>query len=148
MPKFSQRSKDNLKGVHPDLALVMETAIVDTPVDFTVVEGLRSDERQAALFAQGRTKPGPKVTNADGKKNLSNHQDAADGKKDGKGSAVDIYPFVDGQVRVNEKYVIGYLKQITDHIKKVAKALGIEIECGIDWKNPYDPPHVQLKRKK
>ena len=148
MPNFSKRSLDALAGVHPDLKKVMLEAIKDTPVDFVVVDGLRSDARQKEYYSQGRTKPGPKVTNADGVKNLSNHQDAADGKRDGLGSAVDLYPYVDGALRIKEAYVIPKLKEISIHIKAVAKCLGIPIEWGGDWKNPYDPPHFQLKRKK
>lgn len=147
MPRFSERSRNNLKGVHPDLVRVLEAAIVDTPVDFTITEGLRSDARQKDLYAQGRTKPGPKVTNADGRKNLSNHQDAADGKVDGLGAAVDLYPFYDGTVRVHEKDVIPKLSQIALHIKAKAKALGVAIEWGGDWRSPYDPPHFQLKKR-
>lgn len=145
MYKFSQRSKDNLKGVHPDLVKVLEASIVNSPIDFTITEGLRSDQRQSDLYAQGRTKKGKRVTNADGKRNLSNHQDAADGKRDGIGQAVDLYPFVDGKVQVSGAQVEAWLKTIADHIKTTAKQLGISIVWGGDWKNPHDPPHFQLK---
>ena len=37
MFKLSQRSKDRLKGVHPDLVKVVEHAIEITTVDFTVL---------------------------------------------------------------------------------------------------------------
>lgn len=141
MPRFSQRSKDALKGVHPNLVKVMEAAIVDTPIDFTIVEGVRTLQRQKDLYAQGRTKPGKRVTNADGVNRKSNHQVKADGY----GHAVDIYPFVDGSVRVNEKYVIPHLEKITAHVAKKAKEMGIGITLGILWKNPFDPPHIELK---
>lgn len=142
--QFSKRSLDNLAGVHPNLAEVMKAAIINSPVDFTITEGLRTTQRQKELFAQGRTKPGTKVTNADGVKNLSNHQDEADGKKDDLGQAVDLYPFFDGKVQVNHKDTIARLKDISNHIKKTAKELGIKITWGGDWKSPYDPPHFQL----
>lgn len=143
--KFGQRSIDNLKTVQEPLSKLMYAAITDSPVDFTVTEGLRSDQRQKDLFAQGRTKPGAKVTNRDGVKNISNHQDMADGKRDNKGKAIDIYPFFEGKVQVNHKDTIKCLKLITDHIKAKAKELKISIVCGIDWKSPYDPPHIELK---
>jgi len=60
MPTFSKRSLKNLEGVHPDLRRVLDRAILD--FDFTVIEGVRSPERQRQLYAQGRTKPGKKVT--------------------------------------------------------------------------------------
>ncbi|MCP9270530.1 M15 family peptidase, partial [Xenorhabdus sp. XENO-1] len=44
--KFSQRSENNLKGVHPDLVAVVRRALALSPVDFTVIEGLRTLERQ------------------------------------------------------------------------------------------------------
>lgn len=140
MPRYSQRSKDALKGVHPDLVKVMEAAIVNSPVDFTIIQGVRTTAQQQALYAQGRTKPGAKVTNADGVRNKSNHQVKADGF----GHAVDLYPFYNGSIQIHDKQVIPKLRIITDHIKKVANELGVKITCGIDWRNPFDPPHVQL----
>lgn len=147
MPKFSKRSLDALAGVHPDLRRVFIEAIKESPVDFVVTEGLRTAARQAELYAQGRTKPGPKVTYADGRKGLSNHQDEADGKKDGLGSAVDIYPYVDGALRIHEPYVVPKLKEISIHVKAVASCMGVAITWGGDWKNPFDPPHFQLTKK-
>ena len=54
MPKFSKRSKEKLKGVHPDLVKVVKEAIKH--VDFTVLEGVRSLERQEELVRQGKSK--------------------------------------------------------------------------------------------
>ena len=119
----------------------MEAAIVDTPIDFTIIEGVRTTARQQALYAQGRTVKGVKVTNADGVKRKSNHQTKADGY----GHAVDLYPFVDGKVRITEPYVIHNLRTIATHIKAKAKRLGIKITWGGDWKRPYDPPHFQIE---
>ena len=147
MGNFSKRSLDNLKNVHPDLVKVMTEAIKNSPVDFTIVCGLRTTKEQQELYAKGRTKPGPKVTNADGIKNLSNHQDEADGKKDGYGSAVDLYPYFDGQVQINHKDTIPKLKIIGKHIEDTAKKLGINIEWGGRWIKLVDYPHFQLKRK-
>lgn len=140
MPKFSQRSKDALKGVHPDLVRLMEASIINSPVDFTIIEGVRTAERQKALYAQGRTVKGTKVTNADGVKNKSNHQVKADDY----GHAVDLYPFIDGKLRITEGYVAGKLRVIADHIKATAKKLNIKVVWGGDWKSPYDPPHFQI----
>lgn len=138
--KLGERSLKNLDGVHPNLVKVMKVAIVNSPVDFTITEGVRTLKRQQELYAQGRTKPGIKVTNADGIKNKSNHQ----AKADGFGHAVDLYPFFLGQVQVNHKDTIKNLKLISDHIKKVAKELGIGITWGGDWKF-VDCPHFELK---
>lgn len=140
MPKFSQRSKDALKGVHPDLVRLMEAAIVDSPVDFTIVEGVRTAERQKQLYAQGRTTKGDIVTYSNGVTSKSNHQVKADGY----GHAVDLYPFVDGKLRMSEPYVVPKLREISKHIKAKAAKLGIKIVWGGDWKKPFDPPHFQL----
>ena len=45
MFKLGKRSIERLQGVHPDLVKVVERAIDLSPVDFTVLEGLRSPER-------------------------------------------------------------------------------------------------------
>lgn len=143
MPQFGKRSLDSLKGVHPDLIKLMKEAIKDTPVDFTIVQGVRTASEQKALYAKGRTAPGPKVTNLDGYRKKSNHQP----KDDGFGYAVDLYPYVNGSVQVDHPNVLNWQKQIANHIKVVAKELNIIIVWGGDWKTPFDPPHFEIKRK-
>lgn len=138
MARFSQRSLQSLKGVHPFMVHIMCEAIRDTPVDFTITSGLRSKAEQQALYAQGRTKPGKIVTNADGVKNKSNHQ----AKEDGFGYAVDLYPYV-GFVDVEDK--ANNLTKIASHIKATAKKLGYEIRWGGDFKSIVDRPHFELK---
>ena len=134
---LSKRSEENLRGVHPELVKLMTLSIRNSPIDFTVVEGVRTVERQQALYAQGRTKPGPIVTQVDGVTKRSNHQPKADGY----GHAVDIYPFVNGQVQVNDA---SGLKRISEHIKAVARLNRIKIEWGGDW-TMRDYPHFELK---
>lgn len=146
MAVFSKRSLDNLKGVHPNLVKIMEEAIKDSPVDFTITEGVRSAEKQQEYYSWGRTKRNPntgnmtKVTYADGVIRKSNHQVKADGY----GHAVDLYPFFEGKVQVNHKDTLLKLNLIAGHIKATAKRLGINIVWGGDWKKPFDPPHFQL----
>lgn len=137
MAKFSTRSLEALKGVHPNLIKVMNEAIKNTPIDFTIIEGVRTTKRQQELYARGRTSKGSKVTNADGVKNKSNHQV----KSDGYGHAIDFCPYINGGLDWN---TISNFKTIVQHIKDTALVLGIKITAGIDWKNPYDPPHIQL----
>lgn len=139
--QFGARSLQNLQGVHPNLQKVLKEAIKTSPVDFTVTEGVRTAKRQAELYAQGRTKPGQRVTNVNGTTSKSNHQV----KYDGYGHAVDLYPFFLGQVQVHHKDTIKNLEKIAIHIKATAKCLGIPITWGGDWKSPFDPPHFELK---
>ena len=51
--KLSQRSMNNLEGVHEDLVRVVKRALEITEVDFMVLEGLRSVTRQAELVKSG-----------------------------------------------------------------------------------------------
>ena len=52
---LGERSRQRLACVHPDLVKVVERAIQITPVDFTVLEGRRTKERQAELLKAGAT---------------------------------------------------------------------------------------------
>ncbi|KUY29384.1 M15 family metallopeptidase [Elizabethkingia ursingii] len=145
--KLGERSNKNLEGVHPNLVKIMKVAIANSPVDFTIIQGVRTLKEQQEFYSWGRSKINPntgkmdRVTNADGIRNKSNHQV----KIDGYGHAVDLYPFFLGKVQLNHKDTIKNLKLISDHIKKVAKELGIGITWGGDWKNPFDAPHFELK---
>lgn len=138
--KFGQRSLDSLKGVHPDLVKVMTEAIKTSQYDFTITDGVRTTEKQKALYAQGRTVPGNIVTNTDGVKKKSNHQP----KQDGFGYAVDLYPFVNGKVDLNDK--VKLLPIIAKHILDTAISLNIKIEWGGSWKSIIDKPHFELKK--
>ena len=46
---FGVKSKTKLAGIHPDLLKVMTRAMETTDLDFAVIEGLRTLERQKAL---------------------------------------------------------------------------------------------------
>lgn len=132
--KLGTRSRDNLKGVHPDLVKVVEKAIELTTQDFVVIEGVRTAERQKELYAQGRTKPGPRVTNVDGVKTKSNHQV----KEDKYGHAVDIVPYpVDWNSSIK-------FDNIANAMKLAACQLGIKITWGGDWTKLIDKPHFEL----
>ncbi len=90
--------------------------------DLRVTQGLRTITEQDALYAQGRTKPGKKVTNAKGGQSNHNY-----------GLAVDLAFFVDGKLTWEDSL---YLK-----IGKWAKSAGLL--WGGNWKSP-DMPHVEL----
>ncbi|WP_050875035.1 M15 family metallopeptidase, partial [Yersinia frederiksenii] len=53
--RFSQRSENNLKGINPDLLKVVRRALEISAVDFSVIEGLRTIERQKELVATGKS---------------------------------------------------------------------------------------------
>ena len=136
--ELNERSKKNLRGVHSDLVRLIEESAKDTPVAFTVTEGVRTAERQAQLYAQGRTTKGTIVTTKDGVVKKSNHQPKADGF----GYAVDLYASPAGVVKVNDAKS---LHVIASHIKQVAQRIGVKVVWGGDWKSPHDPPHFELR---
>ena len=47
---FSERSLNNLKGVHPKLVAVVHRALELSAIDFTVLEGVRSQARQDEIL--------------------------------------------------------------------------------------------------
>jgi len=151
MAVLGNTSKANLKGVHPNLVKVIEEAIKDTPIDFTVTSGVRTLKEQQALYAQGRTAKGSIVTEKDGVKNKSNHQP----KSDGYGHAIDFCPYVNGKLDWN---TTKNFNVIANHIKLTAKRLSVSLRWGADWDNDgvtkaqgdkdekfVDLPHVELK---
>ena len=143
---FAKSSLEKMEKVHPKLVEVMKEAIKNSPYDFRITDGARTTEEQFALYQKGRTLPGPKVTNCDGKKFKSNHQI----KSDGFGHAVDIFPCGVIENGVYRKFTSeeGYdekkLKLIANHILAVAKSKNINIEWGGNWKMK-DTPHFELK---
>ena len=54
MYRFGKKSRSRLKGVDPKLVNVLNELI--KIMDVTIIEGLRSEERQQELLAQGKTK--------------------------------------------------------------------------------------------
>ena len=137
---LSQRSLNRLEGVHPKLQTLIKLGITDSPHDFMIVQGLRTAAYQNELYQQGRTKPGPKVTNCDGYNSKSNHQ----AKSDGYGHAIDfsIYdPTLPYKIYWDNNNKYG---EVADHLKKVAKENGINIVWGGDWVKFKDYPHIEL----
>ena len=139
--KFGERSQNNLKNIHPKLIEVMTESIKNSPYDFTIVDGVRTAERQNELYQQGRTKTGNIVTSKDGYNKKSNHQV----KSDGFGYAVDLYPFIDGTVRTDYAKYKKETNAIAEHILNTAKKIKINVEWGGHWKSLFDPPHFELK---
>lgn len=120
---LSKKSLDNLKGVRSELASVVKLALTKSPIDFVVIEGLRTPERQAALKAAGASQT-----------LLSRHLT---------GHAVDIAAIVDGQVRWDWPLY----DRLALAMKSAAQELRIPLEWGGDWKTIKDGPHFQLPWK-
>ena len=120
---LGHRSKQRLKGVHPDLVNVVERAIRITTVDFAVLEGLRTPERQKALVEAGASQ----TLNS---RHLT-------------GPAVDLGAWVGDEVRWDWPLY----HKIAAAMKEAAKQVDVPIEWGGDWRNFRDGPHFQLPRK-
>jgi len=144
-----------LATVDPRLQAIVKRAIELTEVDFTVLEGARSQKRQYELYAQGRSvaelrKAGvpmsvlaqprlPKVTWV----LKSNH--FVD-PETGFGRAVDLVPY---PVDWND---VSKFNKISAAMFEAAKELGDKIRWGADWDrdgNPRergetDSPHFEL----
>lgn len=133
------QSLSKLESVNPCLVEVIKEAIQSTSIPFIITEGIRTTERQKELYAQGRTTPGQIVTNCDGIKVRSKHQL----KENGYGHAVDLYPYINGNIRIHETYVAESLQIIAEHIQTTAQKMNILITWGGDWKMK-DYSHFEL----
>lgn len=123
MRKWSERSLRNLRGIHPDLRRVMDRALQEAPFDFIVIEGLRTKERQRELYEQGasRTMRSRHLT----------------------GHAVDLLPIGPNGPRFDWPLY----NKLAPAVKKAAKAEGVKIVWGGDWKSFKDGPHFELDRE-
>ena len=106
---FSQRSRDNLAGVHPDLVKVVERALELSPVDFAVTEGLRTEDRQRELVAVGASRT---MTS----RHLTGH-------------AVDLAPVVGGRIRWDWPLFYPLAKAM----QQAAEELGVRVTWGGVW---------------
>jgi len=107
--KLSQRSLDRLDSVDPDLIKVVKYAIGVTKIDFGVIEGVRTLEKQKELVAAGASK----TMNS---KHL-------------KGLAVDLMAYVGGR----GCWELKVYDDIADAMKQGAIEYGVPIVWGASW---------------
>lgn len=129
--KFSKRSIANLKTCHPLLYVLALEAIKE--FDFVVICGHRSVTEQQALYAQGRTRAGKIVTNIDGIKKKSKHNQTPS-------LAMDLVPH---PIDWND---IERFKELGKIIKRLAKEANTPLSWGGDWRSFKDYPHFELKK--
>ena len=129
MPRFSQRSKDRLDTCHPDLRKVFNEVIKH--VDCTILEGVRTLDRQKELVRTGKSKT-----------LKSKHLPGSDGLS----RAVDVAPYpIDWNNK--ERFYI-----FAGFVKGIAAEMGIKIRMGADWDGDFttrdqtfhDLPHFEL----
>ena len=125
MPRFGKRSKQRLKGVDTKLVNVLNELV--KIMDVTIIEGLRSQERQNELVAKGASKT-----------KYSKHI---------QGKAVDVAPYpIDWKDRDRFHYMGGM-------VRGIGQQLGGNIRWGGDWDsdgetkdNSFDDlVHVEIK---
>lgn len=107
--KLSQRSLSNLEGVHPYLVGVVKRAIELTKVDFGVIEGLRTPERQRELVMAGASQT-----------MFSKHIE---------GEAVDLMAYIGPRA----SWELNLYDDIADAMKKAATELQVPIRWGGAW---------------
>ena len=125
MYRFGKRSKARLKGVKPELVNVLNELV--KIMDVTIIEGLRTEERQKQLVESGASKT-----------KFSKHLE---------GKAVDLAPYpIDWEDRDRFHYMGGM-------IRGIAKQLNVNVRWGGDWDsdgetkdNGFDDlVHVELR---
>lgn len=127
MPRFSKRSLENLKTCHPDLIKIANEAI--KRIDFTIIEGHRSKEKQKENLKKG-------VTQTLNSKHCEYPSKAFD---------FIPYPFKDWDDTKS-------FNKVGEIILQCAKELNILARRGADWnmngrtddEKFYDGPHIEL----
>lgn len=123
MYTLSTRSLNHLEGVHPDLVRVVKLAIQSSEIDFVVLEGVRTKQRQAQLLKAGASQ----TMNS---RHITGH-------------AVDLGAWINKEVRWDWPLY----HKIAKAMKQAATDLNVQIVWGGDWRTFKDGPHYELDRK-
>ena len=121
---FSMASLKKLAGVHPDLVKLCNKALDYSSHDFIITEGVRSIEKQKALFEA-------KKSQTMSSRHLTGH-------------AIDFAVIYGKEIG----WALPMYKEVADAFKKASKELDIPMVWGGDWKSLVDGPHIELDRKR
>ena len=130
-PAQRQRSDTVLASVRPELSHIakyVEEYADQSGIKIMWVQGLRTQEQQAKLYAQGRTAPGPQVTQAP----------TAETTPHGRGAALD---FAILDLNGQPSWAPG-LTSLYEQVGRLAEGLGLQ------WGGRFphaDRPHVELR---
>lgn len=116
---LSERSLIKLRGVDDKLVQVVRRAIEITTVDFGVVEGLRTPERQIELFNKGASQIREGGTHVEGK-------------------AVDLMAYLDDRA--------SWELNLYDNIADAMKQAAIEKNVAVRWGAAWNVPDIRLWR--
>ncbi|QKJ02086.1 M15 family metallopeptidase [Yersinia mollaretii] len=122
--RFGQISEHNLRNVHPDLVLIVRRALTLSTVDFRVIEGIQTAERQRQLVRNGSSK----TLNS---RHLTGH-------------AVDLAPLINNKIPWEDW---GAFHQVAKAMKQAALEMELPLQWGGDWKSFKDGPHFELPRE-
>jgi peptidoglycan L-alanyl-D-glutamate endopeptidase CwlK len=111
----------------------MQAQAAEEGIDLLITCTWRSDEEQAALYAQGRTKPGKIVTGA--RPGQSRHNVMKGGKPASR--AVDVVPLENGKCMWDPSH------PSWARIAEIGEGLGLE--WAGRWKRMREFPHFQLR---
>ena len=109
-----------MNGVKDPLVNVVKRAIQISEIDFKVLEGVRTLERQQELLAR-------KVTQTLKSKHLT-------------GDAVDLGALKGGEITWDKASYV----TVSKAMKQAAKELNVNIRWGGDFKTFFDGPHFEL----
>lgn len=127
LPVVAQDSQ-RLAGLHPAVGSLGQQLVqraAERGITLRITRGYVTFEEQDALYARGRTAPGPRVTNAKGGQTSHNF-----------GIAIDVAPIVDGKVDYERR-------DLFETVGAIGRELGLT--WGGDWKNFKDLPHFELE---
>jgi len=138
MFSFGTKSKENLEDVVPELKELCELALKESNIDFSIIEGFRTDERQFELYKQGKSE-------LDGIKKMSAHQlgyavDVLPYVRDENGSLLDCWNYNKPQVKV------AWL-EIYRSFLRAGRLLKLDLELGLTYNinGEFDYPHIEIK---
>ena len=107
--KLSTRSQERLMGVEPELKEVVYEAIKVTKIDFGVIEGLRTEEKQKQLVESGASQT-----------MKSKHLE---------GRAVDLMAYIGGR----GSWELNVYDEIADAMKEAAVKVDVAVRWGAAW---------------
>lgn len=161
---LGKASQVRMEGLHPHLVHILNLAITLSEIDFTIIEGVRSDEQCYINFGKGRTAAQcsargcpPRYAKPEAAKvTWVNHPLSSNHRKkaDGFGHAVDIYPYpVSLVLNASPREYEPLFEKIAKAMFAASKQLNLPIRWGADWdmdnlpheRGETDNPHFELR---
>lgn len=135
MFKFGNKSLAQLDTVKPQLKELALRVIAISPIDFTIVQGIRTQAQSEANKAKGTSF----LKDPSKSKHIT-------------GDAFDFAPFVDGKIDWNDREKFWTIACL---FKQEAEKMGIKIRLGADWngsgsykdevqRGSFDGGHIEL----